>query len=216
MTNKSKWLYALPFTLVVAFLIPACVARALDWFLASFTDVLYVAMTAGMWLAATAFVDVERPRGPRDLANLLLPLGLIISVPVAVFDRRYLTGSEMGATLGWAGLVLSAAAVALGIAARRHLGAAYAPQAGPAGGSNLVQSGPYGWIRHPLYAAAILWSLGWPLVLRSPLGALAALIPTLIAVGKRMGLEERGLEETFGAQFDEYRQKTWRLIPYVY
>ena len=38
----------------------------------------------------------------------------------------------------------------------------------------------------------------------------------LIVVLARIKAEERLLSETFGAEYDAYRARTWRLVPYVY
>ena len=38
----------------------------------------------------------------------------------------------------------------------------------------------------------------------------------LIVVLARIEAEERLLSETFGAEYDAYRARTWRLVPYVY
>ncbi|MFQ5695723.1 MAG: methyltransferase family protein, partial [Terriglobia bacterium] len=73
----------------------------------------------------------------------------------------------------------------------------------------------YGVIRHPIYLRALLVFVGLPLVFRSWL-----LVPTLLLgslfVTLRIRQEEKLLAEHFGAAFDAYRQRTWRLLPYLY
>jgi protein-S-isoprenylcysteine O-methyltransferase Ste14 len=58
-------------------------------------------------------------------------------------------------------------------------------------------------------------SLGWGLAFRSGVGVILAVL-TLPVVLARIDAEERLLSETFGAEYDAYRARTWRLIPYVY
>ena len=79
----------------------------------------------------------------------------------------------------------------------------------------LVTTGPYGTIRNPSYLGLLIAMLGWALLFRSWIGvALAAvLIPPLIA---RIHAEERMLGGHFGADYETYRQRTWRLIPWLY
>ena len=57
--------------------------------------------------------------------------------------------------------------------------------------------------------------LGWALTFRSGVGVLltAITVPILIA---RIRSEERLLREHFGAAYDTYCARTWRLIPWVY
>lgn len=69
MNNGTKWLIALPFVFLVAFALPAAVAGDWLWFVGDWAAMLFVGLTVGMWLAATAFVDASRARGPRDRAT---------------------------------------------------------------------------------------------------------------------------------------------------
>lgn len=79
----------------------------------------------------------------------------------------------------------------------------------------LETSGVYGLIRNPSYLGLLLSLLGWVLAFRSGAGvALAALI--LIPLVARMHAEERLLRKNFGAEYDAYFARTWRLVPWVY
>lgn len=81
-------------------------------------------------------------------------------------------------------------------------------------GHTLVTTGTYGVIRNPSYLGLLVNSLGWALAFRSGAGVLAVLmIPPLVA---RMGAEERLLRAHFGAEYEAYRARTWRLIPGLY
>jgi protein-S-isoprenylcysteine O-methyltransferase Ste14 len=216
MTNRTKWLVALPFVLLIAFVVPGLVAGEWLWFLASWQDTLYVLLTAAMWSAATGFVDVERPRGAPDLANRLIPLGLVLSVPVAVFDRVHGIASTLPAAVSLVGLLISLVATALGLAARRYLGESYSPRGHIQAGQRLVREGPFRWIRHPMYLAAMLWAIGWPLLLASVFASLTTLAFLLPAIRVRMNEEEAELLRIYGQAYVSYVQRTWRLIPYVY
>ena len=79
----------------------------------------------------------------------------------------------------------------------------------------LVTSGLYGIIRHPSYLGLFVLMLGWGLAFRSGVGVIIAVL-MLIVVLARIQAEERLLSESFGAEYDAYRARTWRLIPYVY
>ena len=82
-------------------------------------------------------------------------------------------------------------------------------------GHTLVTTGIYSRIRNPSYLGLLVSSLGWSLAFRSGIGVLmtAALLPPLIA---RMHAEERLLASEFGAEYDAYRARTWRLLPWIY
>jgi protein-S-isoprenylcysteine O-methyltransferase Ste14 len=57
--------------------------------------------------------------------------------------------------------------------------------------------------------------LGWALAFRSGVGVIIAVM-MLVVLLARIKSEERLLSETFGAEYDAYRARTWRLIPYFY
>lgn len=78
----------------------------------------------------------------------------------------------------------------------------------------LVQTGPYRWIRHPMYTALLLGTLAlvldWPSALRWGLW-----IVLLIDLIIKLHYEERMLLEHFGG-YRTYMAASKRLIPYVY
>jgi protein-S-isoprenylcysteine O-methyltransferase Ste14 len=216
MTNKTKWLVAVPFSVLVGLAVPAMITGGSFWFLNCWSDTLYIILSTGMWLAATAFVDLSKPRGRPDLANRLISLGLIFSVPISVADRSYFLGAILPGWLPLMGLGLSLIAIMLGLWARITLGQSYSPRGQTAPSDQLIQTGPYRWIRHPLYSSACLWALCWPLLIRSLLGALFTGGLVVFAVLNRIAAEERSLLQSFGASYREYQKHTWRLIPYIY
>lgn len=79
-------------------------------------------------------------------------------------------------------------------------------------GHRLATAGVYKNLRNPSYLGLLLNSLGWSLAFRSGLGVLVTglLIPPLVA---RIKAEERLLLSEFGAEYEAYRARTWRLIP---
>jgi protein-S-isoprenylcysteine O-methyltransferase Ste14 len=216
MTNRTKWLIALSFSFLVAFALPAALAGEWLWFAGDWTAIVFVALTTGMWIAATAFVDVNRPRGPRDRTDGLILLALILAVPISVIDRLYGPASHLPPVLGFIGLFACAAAIMLGLSARIALGQAYQPRATVQTGSQLVSCGPYRWIRHPMYSAALLWSAGWPLIISSIIGAAVTLILIAPALARRIKLEEADLRREFGQEYASYCSQTWRIVPFLY
>jgi protein-S-isoprenylcysteine O-methyltransferase Ste14 len=82
-------------------------------------------------------------------------------------------------------------------------------------GHRLVTGGMYRVIRHPSYLGLFVNALGWGLAFRAGVGVLIAVLMLLVVLA-RIAAEERLLQETFGAEYDAYRARTWRLIPYVY
>jgi len=81
-------------------------------------------------------------------------------------------------------------------------------------GHEIVRCGPYRWIRHPIYTGLLLAFCGSALALGQWRG-LIGLALVLVAYWRKIGLEERRLEQHFGAAYADYRRSSWALIPFV-
>jgi protein-S-isoprenylcysteine O-methyltransferase Ste14 len=122
----------------------------------------------------------------------------------------------MGALLAHtpAGIAAQVAAVLLMIWARLTFGRrSFHASADPTAGG-LVTTGPYRFIRHPIYTAACLF--GWAGAL-SNWSVGAACLAALLTVGAlvRMLCEERLVVEVY-PEYREYARKTRRMVPYVF
>jgi protein-S-isoprenylcysteine O-methyltransferase Ste14 len=77
----------------------------------------------------------------------------------------------------------------------------------------LVTSGPYRWVRHPMYSSFIVLFAGMFLVTRNVLLGLLSGLFLLALVKLRTPLEEAQLEERFGPLYEAYRERTGLLWP---
>jgi protein-S-isoprenylcysteine O-methyltransferase Ste14 len=77
----------------------------------------------------------------------------------------------------------------------------------------LIQNGPYRWMRHPMYTAFLLLGLGFFFLSGNWLigGAWLAAIGLVIAT--RMPGEEAMMAEQFGEDYEEYEVRTGRFLP---
>ncbi len=81
--------------------------------------------------------------------------------------------------------------------------------------NELVESGIYGKVRHPLYSSLFFLALG--AFLKEPaLFSAILLFGTIFTLLSTIGAEEKVDEDKFGPQYLEYKRKTKMFIPYVY
>lgn len=118
--------------------------------------------------------------------------------------------------LQWAGCGLTLAGIVIRFVARRELGRQYSVQVETSQAHRLVTSGIYRTLRHPAYLGLVCLLVGIPLCEGSLGGLLIALLGGIPAVMRRIQVEERALTAWFGRLYEEYRQTTKRLIPYVW
>ena len=80
----------------------------------------------------------------------------------------------------------------------------------------LVATGIYRHIRHPMYLAFWLLAVSQALLLPNWIAGPAGLIGFGFLFFSRIGPEERMMEQAFGEDYQAYRQRSWRIIPFVY
>jgi protein-S-isoprenylcysteine O-methyltransferase Ste14 len=120
-----------------------------------------------------------------------------------------------GATTRWVGVVVCLAGGVLRIWPVYVLRNRFSGLVAIQPGHTLETRGIYSVIRNPSYAGLLITSLGWALAFRSGVGVIlaASLLVPLVA---RIRAEERLLRERFGAEYEAYCARTWRLVPGVY
>ena len=80
----------------------------------------------------------------------------------------------------------------------------------------LVTTGVYGQVRHPMYSAFFMWALAQALLLPNWIAGPAGLVGFGILFFFRVGREEQMMREAFGAEYDAYVRRTKRIIPGIY
>jgi protein-S-isoprenylcysteine O-methyltransferase Ste14 len=115
--------------------------------------------------------------------------------------------SGLGAAMAFVGLALL-------FSAYRELGPGFTPLPRPREDSRVVESGPYRYIRHPIYAGGLLFFTG--VALGTSLTALVLTAGLAALWAGKLEVEERWLEQQF-PDYAEYRRDTpWRLVPGVF
>lgn len=80
----------------------------------------------------------------------------------------------------------------------------------------LVERGPFRWVRHPSYTGVLLAFVGWTLTLGNWVAMAVVLLPIFAAFIRRMNVEEDALRGALGERYTAYMRRTKRLLPGLY
>ena len=156
----------------------------------------------------------KEDRGNRWVLAAFSIIALLMAYFSAYTDRIGFCTLD-GAALRWAGVAICAAGGVLRIWPVYVLGNRFSGLVAIQRGHTLETRGIYGVIRNPSYLGLLITSLGWVLAFRSGVGILltASLLIPLVA---RIRAEERLLRKHFGAEYEAYCARSWRLLPHIY
>lgn len=172
-----------------------------------------------LWLIGLVFTKrTARSRAP----GARLFYTLVAALAFAFLAGNKLDGAWFGvrfvpasATSEWLGVVITLCGCAFAAWARLTLGANWSGRPTLKVGHELIVSGPYALVRHPIYTGLLLAAAGtaivigkWSCLIGLPLLALAFLV--------KMSQEERLMQETFPQEYPAYRTRVSALIPGIF
>ena len=159
---------------------------------------------------------VSRHNDPRwfwTSMGIIGPL-LVLSLGTFLVRPRWLDFARIDAPawVRWAGVPVGAAGVALFAWMFRHLGLNVTSTSVPRTEATLVTSGPYRWIRHPMYSAALILVTSMTLLTANAV-VLGCGLTMFALLAARSRLEEQRLVLKFGDAYHVYQARTGRFLP---
>ena len=141
-------------------------------------------------------------------------LALWLSIFAYLINPRWMAWSSLPlpAMARWLGAGLMALCIPLVYWLFSSLGKNVTPTVAIRKDHDLVTSGPYRWVRHPLYSVGLVAFAGFSL-LAANWFIFAMLLVAFGVLMKRTPIEERRLIERFGDDYLEYMQRTGRYLP---
>ena len=192
---------------------------------------IYLALTAamsfggGFWLARhdpallrerlSSLIQRDQKRWDKILMAVLLVLWTAWLILMALDAKRF-HWSEIPVALQVAGVVLICfGSYVVWLTFRANSYAAPVIKIQKERGHLVVSTGPYGYVRHPMYAGALLFIAGVPLLLGSWWG-LAAGASLVLLIAMRTVLEERTLTAELAGYADYAARVRYRLVPHLW
>ena len=144
------------------------------------------------------------------VSGLLLGILLALSVPTTAL-------ASAPDVFFWLGIVLMYVGIILRLSAIIVLGRSFTTSVAVAAEQTVIEAGPYRLIRHPSYTGILITLLGLGLSLTNNwLSLLVIMGCALLGFSYRIRVEEQVLKAHLGQRYQEYIQRTKRLIPFVF
>ncbi|GEL07828.1 methyltransferase family protein [Salisediminibacterium halotolerans] len=143
-------------------------------------------------------------------------LAVLLAIVISLLSRESGVASFPFPGSALAGAVLFAMGILLRYWGIRELGKQFTRGLHVQDGDKVVSSGPFRYLRHPLYTGLFTAVFGFVLYTASLAGffiAAAGFLPLLL---KRIRSEETLLTDTFGAEYQNWAKQRYRLFPYIY
>jgi protein-S-isoprenylcysteine O-methyltransferase Ste14 len=178
---------------------------------------MWLGYLAYWWAKSTNVKVTERRESvPSRLVRLIL-IACVVAllwlphVPLALLDERFL---PLGIWCFWSGAAVTASGLLFSVWARHHLGNNWSQSVTVKEGHELITSGPYALVRHPIYTGLLLGFLGCA-VARGEWRGLLAVVLVFVALWTKLRLEEKWMRAQFGEPYEAYSRQVSALVPYI-
>jgi protein-S-isoprenylcysteine O-methyltransferase Ste14 len=168
------------------------------------------------WLIT--WLRVKRTKSTESVAQRLLTIVPMVlafellfsdSLRVGPLRKRFLPAETW---IAWGGIALTSLGVALAIWARYCLGQYWSSRVTLKEGHRVIRSGPYAFVRHPIYSGMLLAAIGTAVVIGEWRGVIAVIV-MFIAHSLKAFREEALLTTELGEEYASYRSGTGFLLP---
>jgi protein-S-isoprenylcysteine O-methyltransferase Ste14 len=189
------------------------------------TPMFYALLIPALWIAWLIYwyaarrnnKAVQRRESPASRAAHIVPLALAImlfALPDLWRGWLSLRILPFSFVTYWIGIAVLVAGLAFTVAARRHLGGNWSGTVTVKHGHELIRTGPYALVRHPIYTGMLVGFIGSAISLGEVRGVVAVGL-VIVAFLIKIRLEERWMTESFGDAYGRYRAEVKALIPFL-
>jgi protein-S-isoprenylcysteine O-methyltransferase Ste14 len=115
----------------------------------------------------------------------------------------------------WMGAAVTAAGLLFAVWAREHLGSNWSRSVTIKQGHELITTGPYAAVRHPIYTGILAGFLGTAIAVSEVRGVIGFVL-VFLALWLKLRMEEQWMCSEFGETYASYAHETAALVPYVF
>jgi protein-S-isoprenylcysteine O-methyltransferase Ste14 len=169
----------------------------------------------GMMSKNVKVTERSEPAGSRLVRLLAIVCAFALLwlsiIPLPWLNKRFLPA---GVWCFWTGAAVTAGGLLFSVWARRHLGTNWSQSVTLKEGHELITTGPYALVRHPIYTGLLLGFLGCA-VARAEWRGLLAVALVFAVLWRKLRLEEKWMRAQFGAPYEAYSRRVAALVPHI-
>src|SRR5580700_10054510 len=187
------------------------------WFFESFFPVVWIAFLLYWGIRAVKTKSTQRlePAASRILRALLLLIAIVLlsttRIPLPWLYRQLWPS---GLWPFWLGAAVTIAGLLFAVWAREHLGRNWSRSVTIKQGHELIITGPYAVVRHPIYTGILAGFLGMAIAISQVRGFVAFVLIFLV-LWIKLRMEEQWMRSQFGETYATYARQTAALVPYL-
>jgi protein-S-isoprenylcysteine O-methyltransferase Ste14 len=180
---------------------------------------IFIWLIYTIWLATIVYLTVTAIGVKRDTQRHLGQSFSLMFAIIAAFLLPRLTVFHFldftpNPVIGTVGVLLCAGGMALLVWARQRLGRNWSQTVSAKEDHELVTSGPYALVRHPMYTGGLIACFGSAIVVGGPFIFLLVILGALFLW--RVGAEDKLMEQQFPNEYPDYKKRTKALIPFIW
>jgi protein-S-isoprenylcysteine O-methyltransferase Ste14 len=138
----------------------------------------------------------------------------LLTLPHIPLPWLYLPLLPQGLWTFWLGAAVTIAGLVFALWARQHLGSNWSRAVTVKQDHELIVTGPYALVRHPIYTGILTGFLGSAIALGQMRG-LVGLILVTAALWYKLRMEEQWMRSQFGPTYEAYSRRVAALVPFV-
>jgi protein-S-isoprenylcysteine O-methyltransferase Ste14 len=187
------------------------------WLYESFFPVVWIAFLIYWQIKARDTKTTQRlePAASRILRVLAFLIAIVLLSTTRIPLRwLYLPLWPSGFWPFWLGAALTVAGILFAVWAREHLGSNWSRSVTIKQGHELITTGPYAVVRHPIYTGILTGFLGVAIAISQVRGFIVFVLIFLVFWVK-LRMEEEWMRSQFGETYATYARQTAALVPYL-
>ncbi|MGC2476046.1 MAG: isoprenylcysteine carboxylmethyltransferase family protein [Candidatus Sulfotelmatobacter sp.] len=187
------------------------------WFYVSFFPVLWIVFVLYWQIKAADTKTTQRlePAASRIFRVLIFVIAIaLLSIPRIPLRWLYVQLWPQGFWPFWLGAAVTVAGLLFAVWAREHLGRNWSRSVTIKEDHELITTGPYAVVRHPIYTGILTGFLGMAIAISQVRG----LIVVVLIFGVfwiKLRMEEEFMRSQFGETYARYARQTAALVPYL-